>query len=60
VIEADRARAIEIALDAAEAGDIVLLAGKGHETYQILREQTIHFDDREQARAALRKRGYGV
>jgi UDP-N-acetylmuramoyl-L-alanyl-D-glutamate--2,6-diaminopimelate ligase len=60
VIEADRARAIEIALDAAEPGDIVLLAGKGHETYQILREQTIHFDDREQARAALRKRGYGV
>jgi UDP-N-acetylmuramoyl-L-alanyl-D-glutamate--2,6-diaminopimelate ligase len=59
IIEADRARAIEIALDKAEPGDIVLLAGKGHETYQILREETIHFDDREQARAALRKRGYG-
>ncbi len=57
-IEADREKAIEIALDEARAGDIVLLAGKGHETYQVLREGPIPFDDREKARAILRRKGY--
>ena len=40
------------------AGDVVLLAGKGHETYQVLRDGTIEFDDRERARAILRRKGY--
>lgn len=58
-VEADRGKAIEIALDEAQPGDIVLLAGKGHETYQVLKEGTIDFDDREVARRKLRERGYG-
>jgi len=59
VVEPDRERAIEIALDQARPGDIVLLAGKGHETSQVLRDRTIDFDDREMARRMLRQRGYG-
>jgi UDP-N-acetylmuramoyl-L-alanyl-D-glutamate--2,6-diaminopimelate ligase len=58
VMEPDREKAIEIALDEARAGDIVLLAGKGHETYQVLRDGPIDFDDREIARAILRRKGY--
>ena len=58
-MEPDRERAIEIALDQARPGDIVLLAGKGHETSQVLRDRTIDFDDREMARRILRQRGYG-
>ena len=58
-VEADREHAIEIALDEAQAGDIVLLAGKGHETYQVLKDGPIDFDDREVARRKLRERGYG-
>ena len=57
-IEAEREKAIEIALDEAKAGDIVLLAGKGHETYQVLREGSVPFDDREKALAILRRKGY--
>ena len=52
----DRAAAIDAAIGIAEAGDVVVLAGKGHENYQVLGERTVHFDDREQARAALRCR----
>jgi UDP-N-acetylmuramyl tripeptide synthase len=58
-VEPDRERAIEIALDQARPGDIVLLAGKGHETTQILRDRTIDFDDRKMARQMLRHRGFG-
>src|SRR5271165_852034 len=58
LIEADRAKAIKLALDEAKAGDIVLLAGKGHEDYQIFADHTIHFDDREVARNALSDLGY--
>jgi len=58
IIEADRAKAIKLAIEEARAGDIVLLAGKGHENYQIFAERTIHFDDREVAREALGNRGY--
>ncbi len=58
LIEPDREKAIGLAMDEARAGDIVLLAGKGHEDYQILADRTLQFDDREQARAALRQRGY--
>jgi UDP-N-acetylmuramoyl-L-alanyl-D-glutamate--2,6-diaminopimelate ligase len=57
-IEPDREKAIELAIDQARAGDIVLLAGKGHETYQVLRDRSIEFDDRENARAILRRKGY--
>ena len=53
---ADRAIAIAHAIAIAEAGDGVLIAGKGHEDYQILGTEKIHFDDREQARAALGKK----
>ncbi len=60
LIEVDRAAAIERALDQARPGDMVLLAGKGHETYQVLRHRTIDFDDREVARHMLRQRSYGV
>jgi UDP-N-acetylmuramoyl-L-alanyl-D-glutamate--2,6-diaminopimelate ligase len=56
--EPDRERALEMALDEAKAGDIVLLAGKGHETYQVLRDGMIDFDDREKARAILRRKDY--
>jgi UDP-N-acetylmuramoyl-L-alanyl-D-glutamate--2,6-diaminopimelate ligase len=58
LIEPDREKAIALAMDEARAGDIILLAGKGHENYQMLASGTIRFDDRENARAALRARGY--
>ena len=54
-IEADRQRAIELAVIASRPNDAVLIAGKGHETYQILGDKTIDFDDREEARKALAK-----
>ena len=57
--EPDRERAIRMAISKAEAGDVVILAGKGHETYQILRDGPIPFDDREVARRILRSFGYG-
>ena len=57
-IEPDRERALAIAVDEARAGDIVLLAGKGHETSQVLKDRTIEFDDREKAREILRRKGY--
>lgn len=59
VAEPDRGKAIQIAIQDAQPGDVVLLAGKGHETYQILKDRTIHFDDRETAREVLRSFGYG-
>jgi UDP-N-acetylmuramoyl-L-alanyl-D-glutamate--2,6-diaminopimelate ligase len=58
MIEPDRERAIALAMDQALPGDIVLLAGKGHENYQILADRTLEFDDREQARRVLNERGY--
>ncbi len=54
----DRERAIRKAIEAAEPGDVVILAGKGHETYQILKDGPIPFDDREVARRVLRSFGY--
>jgi UDP-N-acetylmuramoyl-L-alanyl-D-glutamate--2,6-diaminopimelate ligase len=57
-IEPDRAKAIRAALQEARPGDIVILAGKGHETYQVLKDRVIHFDDREVARDVLRELGY--
>jgi len=58
VSEVDREVAIRTALSDARAGDVVVLAGKGHETYQILKDATIPFDDREVARRTLRELGY--
>jgi UDP-N-acetylmuramoyl-L-alanyl-D-glutamate--2,6-diaminopimelate ligase len=57
-VEPDRKAAITRAIKEARPGDIVILAGKGHETYQVLKDQTIHFDDREVAREVLRGFGY--
>ncbi len=53
--EPDRALAIRLALAAAKPGDIVLLAGKGHEKVQVLRHETVPFDDAEIARADARR-----
>lgn len=55
-VEVDRRRAIARALGLARAGDAVLIAGKGHEDYQIFADRTIHFDDREVAREELTRR----
>ena len=52
-VNADRREAIEHALSMARSGDLVLIAGKGHENYQIIGAQRNHFDDREVAREAL-------
>ena len=54
----DRREAVAAAIKLARPGDLVLLAGKGHETYQILQDRTIDFDDRETARQILRSLGY--
>lgn len=56
--EPDREKAIRLALQEAKEGDLVILAGKGHEPYQVLRDRTIAFDDREVARRLLREMGY--
>jgi UDP-N-acetylmuramyl tripeptide synthase len=53
---ADRREAIFRAVAEARDGDLVLIAGKGHETYQILGDRRIGFDDREVAREAIRQR----
>jgi UDP-N-acetylmuramoyl-L-alanyl-D-glutamate--2,6-diaminopimelate ligase len=58
IIEPDRAAAIARAIDEARAGDIVILAGKGHEPYQVLKDRTIAFDDRAVAREVLKGYGY--
>ena len=52
-VEVDRRRAIELAIGATQPGDCVLVAGKGHEDYQIVGDRRAHFDDREEARRAL-------
>jgi len=59
VIEVDREKGIRAIIAEAQAGDIVIIAGKGHETYQVLKDKTIAFDDREAAIRALRACGYG-
>lgn len=58
MVEPDRKKAIYRAVETARDGDVVIIAGKGHEDYQILGREKIHFDDREHAREALGKRGY--
>jgi UDP-N-acetylmuramoyl-L-alanyl-D-glutamate--2,6-diaminopimelate ligase len=59
IIEPDRETAIRRALSEARPGDIVILAGKGHEDYQVLKDRTISFDDRKVARDVLKGYGYG-
>ena len=54
-IEPDRKKAIELALKAATKDDIVLIAGKGHETYQIIGKKKINFCDKAVALEYLRK-----
>ena len=56
VVEPDRAQAIGQAIRSAQTGDIVLIAGKGHETYQLVGGRRLDFDDRLVARAALEHR----
>ncbi len=56
-VEADRREAIARAVEAAEEGDVVVIAGKGHEQGQQFADRTIPFDDREVAREALRRLG---
>ncbi len=51
----DRRQAIEAAVREARPGDMVLIAGKGHEDYQIIGTQRFHFDDREVARDAIER-----
>ncbi len=58
VAEVDRGVAIRKVLEEAREGDVVVLAGKGHETYQILKDGKIDFDDREVARRVLGEMGY--
>jgi UDP-N-acetylmuramoyl-L-alanyl-D-glutamate--2,6-diaminopimelate ligase len=53
VVRPDRREAIALAVRLAKPGDVILIAGKGHETYQVLGTETIHFDDREEARMSL-------
>jgi len=48
-VEPDRKQAIQLGILASKAGDIVVIAGKGHETYQIIGDQTLMFSDLEEA-----------
>jgi UDP-N-acetylmuramoyl-L-alanyl-D-glutamate--2,6-diaminopimelate ligase len=59
-VEPDRARAIEKAIIQATDKDVIVVAGKGHENYQILKDKTIAFDDRAQVREALARKYEGA
>jgi len=54
VVEQDRAAAIDLAVQKGGPDDVVIIAGKGHETYQILKDRTIDFDDRLAVKNALK------
>jgi UDP-N-acetylmuramoyl-L-alanyl-D-glutamate--2,6-diaminopimelate ligase len=56
VTQLDRRAAIEYAVRTAAPGDLVLIAGKGHEKYQVIGDRTLPFDDVDVARAALAHR----
>jgi UDP-N-acetylmuramoyl-L-alanyl-D-glutamate--2,6-diaminopimelate ligase/murE/murF fusion protein len=53
IIEADRRKAIELAISVSRADDVILIAGKGHENYQIIGDTRLHFDDKEEALRVL-------
>ncbi|MEG2503175.1 MAG: UDP-N-acetylmuramoyl-L-alanyl-D-glutamate--2,6-diaminopimelate ligase, partial [Carnobacterium sp.] len=53
LLEVDRRKAIELAVKKAQANDIILIAGKGHEDYQIIGTTKHHFDDVEEAKKAI-------
>ena len=55
IVEEDRRIAIQTAIETAKKGDVIVIAGKGHEDYQILKDKTIHFDDREEVKKALER-----
>lgn len=55
-LQVDRKLAIKRAVELAQEGDIIIIAGKGHETYQIINRTTFHFDDADVAREALREK----
>jgi len=55
-IIADRKKAIQTAVNQASTGDVILIAGKGHETYQIIGNDVYDFDDRLVARDAIKER----
>jgi UDP-N-acetylmuramoyl-L-alanyl-D-glutamate--2,6-diaminopimelate ligase len=55
-VEGDRHKCIAMAISEAQSGDTILIAGKGHEDYQIIGREKIHFDDREEAQLALSDR----
>lgn len=55
VVVENRRDAIGFAINGAQSGDVIVLAGKGHETYQVLADKTIHFDEREVVSEILRK-----
>jgi UDP-N-acetylmuramoyl-L-alanyl-D-glutamate--2,6-diaminopimelate ligase len=59
VVVPERRAAIRLAIRNASEGDLVLIAGKGHEDYQIVGRDKVHLDDREEARAALEERYAG-
>jgi len=56
VVEPDRAAAIALAIDGARAGDVVIVAGKGHETTQTIGDESLPFDDRAVVRELLERR----
>lgn len=58
-IEPDRRKAIRAALKKGEAGDFILIAGKGHEDYQIFGNRVTHFDDVEITQEILKEMGEG-
>ena len=58
-VSPDREQAIERALRRAGEGDTVLIAGKGHEDYQLIGDRRIHFDDRLVAEGVLARMGHG-
>jgi UDP-N-acetylmuramoyl-L-alanyl-D-glutamate--2,6-diaminopimelate ligase len=60
IVEPDRRAAISLALREARVGDALVIAGKGHETYQVLGPETIHFDDREVAADGLAELGFAA
>ncbi len=53
IVEPDRRKAIKLAMSVSYAGDVVLIAGKGHENYQIIGDTTLHFDDKEEVMKVL-------